>query len=89
VSAEFVAAADFSAFRLDSPKLDLTSDLQTFTSLTESDRFRANLNFRVRYELLDDFFVALAFISSYDTNSPSETAAKDDYTSAFSVGWSW
>jgi hypothetical protein len=88
-SAEFLAAADFSAFRLDSPKLDATVDLSTFTSLTESNRFRADVNTRVRYEVFSDFFFALTLKSSFDNNPPSKAAAKSSYTTGLSVGWSW
>ncbi len=89
-SAEFFAGAVFAAFRLDSPELDVTSDLKTFTSLTEGGRFRVDFNVRVQYEVFDDFFVALTLESEFDNKPPSETPkTKTDYTSALSVGWSW
>jgi hypothetical protein len=89
-STEFLAAADFSAFRLDSPELDLTLDIRTFTSLTESDRVRADFNARARYEIFADFYLALTLKSSFDSNPPSETAlSKSSYTLGLSVGWSW
>lgn len=72
------------------PKLDLTSDLQTFTSLTEGGGLRAQSNIRVQYEVLEDFFLALTLESEYDNKSTSQTTnTKTDNTSAFSVGWSW
>jgi len=90
LSAEFFAGADFAAFRLDSPELDLTSDLSTFTSLTEGGRFRVDFNVRVQYEVFEDFFVALTLESEYDNKPPSETPnTKTDYTSELTVGWSW
>ena len=90
LSAEFFAGADFAAFRLDSPQLDVTSDLRTFTSLTERGRFRVDFNVRVQYELFEDFFVALTLESEYDNKPPSETPdTKTDYTSELTVGWSW
>jgi len=90
LSMEFFAGADFAAFRLDSPKLDLTSDLQTFTSLTEGGGFRATFDIRFQYEVFEDFFLALTLESEYDNKTPSQTTdTKTDYTSEFSVGWSW
>lgn len=89
-SAEFLAAADFAAFRLDSPELDVTLDLKTFTSLTESSRFRTEFGSRVRYEVFGDFFVALTLKSSFDTNPPvAEASGKSSYTGGLSLGWSW
>ena len=91
LSAEFIASADFSAFRLDSPELDVTSELITFTSLTEGGRIRADFNVRVQYELFEDFFVALKLDSSFDSKPPTRDpdASKSDYTTGLSVGWSW
>lgn len=88
-SLEVNAAADFAVFRLDSPELDLTMELKTFTSLTESERIRADLNSRVRYEVFNDFFLALTLKSSVDSNPPSVNASKSSYTLGLSVGWSW
>jgi hypothetical protein len=90
-SAEFIAAADFSAFRLDSPELDVTSNLITFTSLTEGGRIRADFNVRAQYEVFEDFFVALKLDSSFDSKPPTHDsdASKSDYTTGLSVGWSW
>ena len=89
-SVEFLVAADFAAFRLDSPKLDASANLQTYTSLTESDRIRADLDTRVRYEVFKDFFLQLSLKASYDTNPPSlENPEKGSYTSGLSIGWSW
>jgi len=89
-SVELLLAADFAAFRLDSPKLDAAANLQTYTSLTKSDRIRTDLEGRVRYEVFSDFFVQLSLKASYDTNPPStENPSKSSYNTGFSVGWSW
>lgn len=89
-SVELLVAADFAAFRLDSPKLDATANLQTYTSLTESNRIRTDLDTRVRYEVFKDFFLQLSLKASYDTNPPSvENPVKSSYNSGLSVGWSW
>jgi len=89
-SLELLLAVDFAAFRLDSPKLDAGANLKTYTSLTESDRIRTDLDGRVRYEVFSDFFVQLSLKASYDTNPPStENPSKSSYNTGFSVGWSW
>lgn len=89
-SLEIMVAADFAAFRLDSPELDASVNLKTYTSLTESNRFRTDLDTRVRYEIFGDFFIQLSLNASHDTNPPSaETREKTSYNSGLSVGWSW
>lgn len=88
-SLELLLAGDFAAFRLDSPELDATVSLRTYTSLTESNRLRTEVDSRVRYEVFGDFFVQLSLKSTYDTNPPSESPSKSSYNTGLSVGWSW
>jgi hypothetical protein len=90
LGADFVAAVDFAAFRLDSPELDLTSSLQTNTSLTEGGRIKGDFSTRAAYEVFSDFFLALTLEVDFDSDPPTETTTtKLDFTSALSVGWSW
>ena len=88
-SLELLVAGDFAAFRLDSPELDANVALRTYTSLTESNRLRTEVDSRVRYEVFGDFFVQLSLKASYDTNPPSDDPVKSSYNTGLSVGWSW
>jgi len=88
-SLELLLAGDFSAFRLDSPELDAAIGLRTYTSLTESDRLRTDVDSRIRYEVFGDFFVQWSLKASYDTNPPSDEPVRTSYNTGLSVGWSW
>jgi uncharacterized protein DUF481 len=89
VSLEGLLGIDVVAYRFDTPKLDFSGSANGYPSLTESGRFRGQVDLRVRYELLKDFFLGLRLSDSYDSNPPEPGASKNDVTTAFTVGWSF
>ena len=86
---EGVARVDFSMFRYDSPKTDLTTAMTVFPSLTQSGRVRSEFNINFRHELISDFFWDLSAYNSYDSEPPTEDASKNDYGIVTSLGWSF
>jgi len=89
VSVEALLGAQLLAFRFDSPKLDFSGSAYGYPSLTESGRFRVQLDSKVKYEVLKDFYLGFQLTDSYDSKPPQEGASKNDFTTAFSVGWSF
>lgn len=88
-SMELAAAGDYAAYRLVSPKLDITASTVVYFSLTESGRVRSDMSGRVSYELFSDFFAAITVNATLDSKPPTSDASKSDYNTAISVGWSW
>jgi hypothetical protein len=88
-SAELGLEAAFDAFRYATPELSHRTTLGWYPSLTESGRNRLEFSTRTSYEVFEDFFLALTFKDSYDSKPPSEEAETNDWSLAFSVGWSW
>jgi hypothetical protein len=88
-SVELGLNASLDAFRYSAPKLTHRTSLTVLPSLTQSGRYRFDFETRTSYEIFGDFFVALTFEDNFDSKPPSETAHKNDWTLAFSVGWSW
>jgi len=88
-SVEGLVGASWSAFRLDSPKLDFSSELRIYPGITTLGRVRGDLEVRVRYELLKDFFVGLNFSDQFDSRPPGGSGAKNDFVSSVSIGWSY
>jgi putative salt-induced outer membrane protein YdiY len=82
-------AATWDAFRYDFPKLDLSTDLTVFPSITTPGRVRVDTNIRLRYELFREFTVGIDFTDSYDNQPPEETASTNDFVSTFTIGWSY
>ena len=80
---------EISAFRYNSPKLDLTTSLSIYPGLTEWGRVRIDFDTRISYELIKDFFLTLSVFERFDSRPPSETAAKSDFGTTLSISWSF
>ena len=89
VSGEIVTQVDFSAFRYDSPKLDFSTTFAPYFSVTRLGRVRIDFEFRWTYEVFSDFNLGIRFRDSFDSEPPDAAATKNDYTTTFSIGWSW
>ena len=88
-SVEGLIGANWSAFRLDSPKLDFSTELRIYPGITTLGRVRGDLDVRVRYELLKDFFVGLNLSDQFDSRPPGGSGARNDFITSVSIGWSY
>jgi hypothetical protein len=68
--------------------LDLFLRSIAYPSFTESGRWRADLNFNIKYKLPLDFYIKVEFTLNYD-NKPAEEASNTDYVLQIGFGWSW
>lgn len=84
-----LVAADWEAFRYDTPKLDAGVQVQILPVLTDLGRFRGTASVRVKYEIFKDFNVGLSFSYTFDTRPPDPTAGNTDYLLSLTVGWSY
>ena len=78
-----------SAFRYNSPKLDLSTSLNVYPGISDWGRIRIDFDTRVSYELIKDFYLTLSLFERYDSRPPSETAAKSDFGTTLSISWSF
>jgi hypothetical protein len=69
--------------------VDVYASMSAFASLTDWGRVRAELDVRLRREILRDFTVSLRVYESYDSRPITEGAAKNDYGGSFGVGWTF
>jgi len=84
---EAAVSGSYRAFRYDSPQLDATATAQVYPSLTDLGRVRLEGEFRIRYEVLKDFFITPAFQISMDSRPPNPDTPKSDYTTTLSISW--
>lgn len=70
--------------------LNLSTKLYTYPSITESGRWRVDLNFDAKYEMPfdDDFYIMVGLTYNYD-NRPVEGASEFDYVFHTGFGWEW
>lgn len=82
-------SAQWDTFRYDSPKLDVSTSLNLYPSLTTLGRVRGDFSLRLKYELFADFNVGLNLTDSFDSRPPEEDASHNDYIASFTIGWSY
>jgi hypothetical protein len=82
-------SSDLTAFRYNTPKLDFNTSLKIYTGISEWGRVRIDLDSRLSYELIKDFFITLSLFERFDSRPPSETAAKSDFGTTLSISWSF
>jgi hypothetical protein len=88
-SLEGLLVTNWDAFRFDSPKLDFSTSLALFPSLSQAGRVRGQLDLRIQYEVFKDFDAGVRFTDTFDSRPPDESASKNDYITTLTIGWSY
>ncbi|MGD8699345.1 MAG: DUF481 domain-containing protein [Gemmatimonadales bacterium] len=83
---EVLLGLQYKHFRLDSPKLDLSSSLISYTGITEWGRIRIDFKFYISYEILKDFTVGIDVFDKFDSRPPAN-ARKNDFGTELKFGW--
>jgi hypothetical protein len=86
-SVEGVIGAEWRIFRFSKPETSLSSSLVLYPSLTESGRYRSELNISLTRDLIEDLTFDLSYYNSYDSEPPDVTASKTDYGIVTSLGY--
>jgi hypothetical protein len=89
VSLEGLVYFAWDAFRFDSPKLDMSTAVTLFPSISSLGRLRGQLSLRLKYELVKDFNVGISLTDNFDTRPPDTTAEKNDFVTSLTIGWSY
>lgn len=61
-------------FMFTDPDIDITSSIIIYPSFTIKSRFRSDFNFRVRWEIFNNFTLNLKYYFNYDNQPPSVDA---------------
>lgn len=67
------------AFRFVHPELDFSITLSAFPSLVERGRVRINLDTRLRYEILKDFYFAVSLFDKFDGVLRTDGVRSNDF----------
>jgi len=86
-SVELFISGEYALWRFDSPEMDISLNGSVYPSLTESDRWRADSDIRIRWELLDDLFWDVSAWGTYDSDAESEN--ETDYGISTGIGWKY
>jgi len=86
-SVEGFLNSGFSTWKFDTPELNMKLNGSLFPSLTESGRYRANLDANIRWEIIEDLFWDITAFGTYDNKAPSDS--RFDYGVTTGVGWTY
>ena len=86
---EALVTASWNAFRLDTPKLDFSTQISVYPSVSTLGRVRGDVTLRVKYEIFKDFYVGANFTDNFDSRPPEASASKNDFVTSITVGWSY
>jgi hypothetical protein len=86
---EGLLVARHKKFQYDDPEIDWTTTVKLYPGITTWGRVRLNFNTNLRWEIFNDFFWKLTFYDNFDSQPPSENAAKNDYGITISFGWKY
>ena len=85
--AEGRVGTKFIIFYYDSPKTDLTVEMDLYPGISDTDRVRFEGNISGRQEIIKDLFVKLAYYESRDSKPPAGAASTADRGIVFSIEW--
>jgi hypothetical protein len=77
---------DMEWFRFDAPELDVVTRFTFFPNLSDTGRFRTNLDVDFRWEMLSDLFLGFSLYHTHNSD-PLTGGAKNDYGITTSLGW--
>jgi hypothetical protein len=87
-SFELLGRASYQAYRFSTPKLDISTSLTSYLSLTDIGRVRLSFEGRAGYELIKDFTVGARLYGDFDSRPPGSDTSTSDYGLTFTLGYS-
>ena len=79
----------YDLFIFTKPNIDITTSIVAYPSFTVKNRFRSDFNFRVRWEIFNNFTLNFKYYFAADNKPPSVGALKFDYGINTSFGYSF
>jgi len=86
---EAVGSIAYEKFQFHDPETEFSISFAVLPSISNSGRVRAELESRLRRELISDFFLALSLWATHDSEPPVEDLEQTDYGFTTSLGYSF
>lgn len=89
INLEALLSFNYYLYRYRSPKIDISTGLDIYPSLSDFGRIRLAYNLTGKYEVLTDLFISLTYYNNYDSRSGENGESLDDYNFITSLGYSF
>lgn len=86
---EGIAYLNYDLFVFTKPDIDISTTLVGYPSFTVKGRFRSTFNFKMRWEIFNNFTLNVKYYYNYDNKPPSVNAIPFDYGINTSVGYTF
>jgi len=86
---EAVLSAQFKWFKYRSPKIDISTGLEVFPSVTNIGRVRLEYDLAAKYELVKDFFLNVQIYENYDSQPSKDADPLNDWGIITSIGFTF
>jgi hypothetical protein len=86
---ELMAGIHYKWFRYRQPKVDITSGLDFYPSMTTWGRVRFEYDLAAKVEVIKDVYVGLTLYDNFDNNPSASSASKNDWGVITSIGYSF
>ncbi len=86
---EAIINASYDFFIFTKPNIDLTTSIELYPSFTVKNRLRSEYNFRLRWEVFNNFTLNFKYYFTQDNKPPTVDALKFDYGINTSIGYTF
>ncbi len=86
---EGAVRTEYRVFRYRDPEIDITSYFDFFPSFTVKDRYRTELDVKVKFEVFNDVYIGITLYHIMDTKPSEGAASTSDWGINTSVGYSF
>lgn len=80
---------EYRVFRYRDPEIDITTYVDFYPSLSVADRYRTELDLKLKFEVFNDFYIGLSFYYNLDTKPPESAASSSDWGITTSIGYTF
>lgn len=86
---EIFFTLNYKIFKYSSPKIDVSTNITAYPSLSTKGRLRAEYNLNSRIELFNDFFFGITYYYSLDTKPVNNDASNQDWGISTNISYSF
>ena len=86
---EGIINVTYDLFIFTKPNIDLTTSIILYPSFTVKKRVRSDFDFRVRWEVFNNFTLNFKYYFNFDNKPPSADAVEFDYGINTSIGYTF
>lgn len=86
---EGIFSVNYDLFVFNKPNIDLSTSIIVYPSFTVKERLRSDFDFRVRWEVFNNFTLNFKYYYKYDSHPPSVEAIEFDYGINTSIGYTF